>query len=32
MNDPEPPPRKAVRYIDIGYNVQLERWSESLEN
>ena len=24
----EPPHRKAVRLIDVGYNVQLERWSE----
>ena len=24
----EPPNRKAVRLIDVGYNVHLERWSE----
>jgi hypothetical protein len=29
---PEPPPRKVVRYIDIGYNVLIERWSESIYN
>jgi hypothetical protein len=26
----EPPDRKVVRYIDIGYNVVLERWAEPL--
>ena len=25
----EPPVRKVVRYIDIGYNVLLERWAGS---
>jgi len=25
---PEPPRRKAVRYLDVGYNVLIERWSE----
>ena len=25
-NASEPPPRKAVRYMDIGYNILLERW------
>lgn len=24
----EPPRRKVVRYLDIGYNVLLERWAE----
>ena len=24
---PEPPRRKAVRYLDVGYNVLIERWS-----
>jgi hypothetical protein len=28
----EPPARKVVRLIDVGYNVLLERWSEFLEN
>jgi hypothetical protein len=27
----EPPPRKVVRLIDVGYNVLLERWSEPQE-
>lgn len=27
-NQPEPPRRKVVRYIDIGYNVSLERWAD----
>ena len=22
----EPPRRKVIRYIDVGYNVRLERW------
>jgi hypothetical protein len=25
---PESTRRKAIRYLDIGYNVQLQRWSE----
>lgn len=24
----EPPRRKVVRYLDIGYNILVERWSE----
>jgi hypothetical protein len=27
-DDSEPPARKVVRLIDVGYNVLLERWSE----
>jgi len=27
----EPPDRKVVRYIDIGYNVLLDRWTKALE-
>lgn len=27
-NTTEPPRRKVVRYLDIGYNVLVERWSE----
>jgi hypothetical protein len=27
-NAVEPPRRKVVRYLDIGYNVLVERWSE----
>jgi hypothetical protein len=26
----EPPPRKVVRLIDVGYNILLERWSEPI--
>ena len=25
---PDPPRRKAVRYLDVGYNVLIERWCE----
>jgi hypothetical protein len=25
----EPTRRKVIRYIDIGYNVQLQRWNEA---
>jgi hypothetical protein len=31
-NGIEPPRRKVVRYLDIGYNVLVERWSEAKEN
>ena len=27
-NTTEPPRHKVVRYLDIGYNVFIERWSE----
>jgi hypothetical protein len=27
-NTTEPPRRKVVRYLDIGYNILVERWSE----
>ena len=26
----EPPPRKVVRMIDVGYNILFERWSEPI--
>jgi len=31
-NTIEPPRRKVVRYLDIGYNVLVERWSEQQES
>jgi hypothetical protein len=31
-NGIDPPRRKVVRYLDIGYNVLVERWSEAKEN
>jgi hypothetical protein len=31
IEDGESPIRKIVRYIDIGYNILLEKWNESLE-
>jgi hypothetical protein len=32
LDESEPPARKVVRLIDVGYNVLLERWSEFLES